>query len=206
MSAYKVNKQVFLGGQIIGVGVYDESRIPHDSNVAKFIEDYCNNQKSLPLDEKDIPPYFEIIGGNGQQIPQTPEQKVEQKVDNYVGMGKKKLLELARQRGLKANNKLSEKELIEVLVEADKVEINNDENKKFTFKSGEEFTAMSTDEQVEYLDGIFVLPDDIEDGSDDETEYINSMTEAVTEYSGLSLEKEAVDKIKEILDYVNGEE
>lgn len=206
MSAYKVNKQVFLGGQIIGVGVYDESRIPHDSNVAKFIEDYCNNQKSLPLNEKDIPPYFEIIGGNGQQIPQTPEQKVERKMDNYVGMGKKKLLELARQRGLKVNNKMSEKELIEVLVEADKVEINNDENKKFTFKSGEEFTAMSTDEQVEYLDGIFVLPDDIEDGSDDETEYINSMTEAVTEYSGLSLEKEAVDKIKEILDYVNGEE
>lgn len=206
MNAYKVNKQVFLGGQIIGVGVYDESRIPHDSNVAKFIEEYCNKQKSLPLAEKDVPPYFEIIGGDEQQVPKTPEQKVEQKVNSYVGMGKKKLLELAKQRGLNVNNKMSEKELIEVLVEADKVVINNDANKKFTFKSGDEFGAMPTKEQVEYLDSIFALPDGIEDGSDDETEYINSMTEAVTEYSGLSLEQEAVDKIKEILDYVNGEE
>lgn len=206
MSAYKVNKQVFLGGQIIGVGVYDESRIPHSSNVAKFIEGYCNNQKSLPLEKKDIPPYFEILGGNGQQTPQTPEQKVEQKVDNYVGMGKKKLLELARQKGLKVNNKMSEKELIEVLVESDKVEINNDANKKFVFKSGDEFVAMPTEEQVNYLDGIFALPDGVEDGSEEETEYINSMTEAVTEYSGLSLEQEVIDKIKEILDYVNGEE
>lgn len=203
MVAYKVNKQVFLGGRIIGVGVYDESRIRAEA--IPFIKEYCDKQKTLSLDEKDIPPYFEIIDTD-KKVAETVDEKLGQQLESYIGMGKKKLLELAKQRGLKASNKMSEKELIALLTENDKKDIEEAQQSKFLFKSGDEFSSMDTSAQVDYLDSIFSMPDDVEENSDEETEYINTMVEAVTTYGGLSLEQEAVDKIKEILDWANADD
>ena len=59
---------------------------------------------------------------------------------------------------------------------------------------------------MEYLDSIFCLPENIEDGSKEEAEYMTALGNITNVYGGLSVEQEVIEKIKEILDYLNGEE
>lgn len=203
MKLYKVNAQTIMNGHLVGVGTYDADRI--GSTKIPFIEEYCANQKKLPLDKRDIPPYFEIIDTEKPKA-ESVDEKLNQQFEGYVGLQKKELLELCKQRGLSVNSRMQNAELINLLTEDDKKEVSDEQDKLFTFKSSDEFLELDVSEQVDYLDSIFALPDGVEENSDEETEYMDSMIEAVTMYGGLSLEQEAIDKIKEILEWANGEE
>lgn len=196
---YKVNVQTILNGFLVGVGTYDAERL---GKSVDFIESYCNEQKSLPFEKKDVPPKFELIDTEAKV--DTIQQKVEQKLNNYIGMNGNQLKDIARQKGLDFKGNISNKELIAMLTEADEKEATQTENENtFGFKTAEEFEALDDDAKVEYLDDIFSLPEDIEDGSEEEAKYIEALGDIVQTYSGLSLAEEVVDKVKEILEYCN---
>lgn len=201
MKLYKVNAQTMLNGFLVGIGTYDAERL--GKSVDK-IEAYCKEQKALPLEKRDIPPYFEIIDTDSKA--ETPEQKMEQNTNKYVSMQKKDLLELCKQRGIdEAKGNMSNADLVKLLLDYDANHVDNDDN-KFGFKSAEEFLALDTEQQVEYLDEIFCTPDGIDEDSEEAVEYMNALEEAVAIYGGLSIEQDTVDKIKEIVDYLNGED
>lgn len=198
---YKVNVQTFSNGFLLGVGTYDAERL---GNSVDFIEQYDADQKALPLEKRDIPPMFEVI--DTDKVVTTEEEREEAKLSEYSNMSKKDLTELCKQRGIEIKGKASQKELITLLVESDKSEMQNNDGIDNRFKSVDEFMLMKADEQIEYLDSVFVLPDGIEEGTDEEAEYIEALEVAVTAYGGMSVEKKVVAKIKDILDYINGDE
>lgn len=199
---YKVNVQTFSNGFLLGVGTYDAERI---GNSKAFVEQYCKEQKALPLEQRDIPPMFEIIDTD-KKSPASDEEKQEAKVAEYSNMSKKDLTELCKQRGIEVKGKPSQKDLVLLLTEADKVQMPNNDGIDTRFKSADEFVSVDTERQVAYLDEIFELPDGIEAGTDEEADYISALEVAVNTYGGMSVAQEVVDKIKEILDYINGEE
>lgn len=202
MKLYKVNIQTILNGFLVGCGTYDAERLGQSVD---YIEQYCAEQKVLPLEQRHLPPYFEIIDTEAKA--DTPEQKLEQKTEAYAGKTKKELLEICKQRGIEANKNMSNPDLINLLIEADKKVMDDDENENpFGFKTSDDFISLSVEEQVEYLDSIFALPEGIDEDSDEAVEYMNALEVIVKTYGGLSIEQEAIDKIKEIVDYLNGEE
>lgn len=197
---YKVNIQTFSNGFLLGVGTYDETRI---GNSKTFIETYCQKQKELPFEKRDIPPKFEIIDTN--KVSNVDGEKQDVKFLEYSKMSKKELIQLCKQRGLNANKHLSQQDLVLMLIESDKNEVSNNVIDS-RFKSSDEFVSMDVENQIAYLDSIFSLPDNIEEGSDEESEYISALEMVVTAYGGMSVTNDVVAKIKEILDYINGEE
>ena len=197
---YKVNVQTILDGFLTGVGTYDAERL---GKSVEFIESYCTEQKELPLEKKDVPPLFEIIDTDAKV--DTVQQIVEQKVDSYISMTHEQLVDIAKQKGLDFKSNISNKELIALLTESDETEAIKEEVENiFGFKSVEEFDKLDANSKIEYLDNIFSLPENIEDGSEEEIQYIDALEEIVKSYSGLSLSKKVVEKVKEILDYCNG--
>lgn len=201
MKLYKVNVQTFLNGFLVGTGTYDSDRIGLS---ADYIEQYCAEQKSLPFEKRHIPPYFEII--DTEAMPTTAEEKIESNLNSYIGMNKNQLFDLCKQRGIEATKKMSNGELVQLLAENDKVEaVSEDGSNKYNFHDAETFQSLSVADQCEYLDDIFSVPTDIEDGSDEEVAYFDALNNVVMVYSGLSLEDETVEKVKEILEYLNGE-
>lgn len=190
---YKVNKQVILDGFIIGIGVFDESQIGDKG--ADFIKEYCDNQLSIPVSQRDVPPFFELENDNDEENEQYDQER-------YLGKTKKELIELCKQRGLKVNNKMTSEEIINILGEKDREEYKG-EFSKFSFKSSDDFADLDSKDQVEYLEEVFYLPENIQDDSDDATEYVNKLLDTIKEYGGLSLDSVVVDKIKEIMNYIN---
>jgi len=196
---YKVNVQTRLNGALFGVGRYDAERI---GNAATDIEQYVNEQKALPFEQRDIPPIFEII--DTDRSADTVEQKLEQKVDEYVGMNKNELLDLAKQRGLDVKKNMSAKTIIEMLSNEDEKVVTDENNvtNQYNFKDADDFNALDDDAKIEYLDEIFSIPDGVNTPEEEEA-YIKALGEVVQIYSGLSLNDEAIEKVKEILDYCN---
>lgn len=196
---YKSNIQTIVDGFLLGIGIYDEA---HISAAAKsMIEKYCANQRLMPLERRQIPPYFEII--DTEASPESVNDKLDMLTNTYAGKTKRELIDLCKQRGLEVPKKPNNADLVALLVDNDKNEILNKDN-RFTFKSDEEFTDLAVQDQLQYLNEIFNLPDDIEENSNDEVEYMNALEEQIIIYGNLSLEEKVLSKIKDILHYING--
>lgn len=196
---YKSNIQTIIDGFLLGVGIYDEEHI--SDAVKSTIETYCAKQRLMPLERRQIPPYFEII--DTEASPESVNDKLDMLTNTYAGKTKRELIDLCKQRGLEVPKKPNNADLVALLVDNDKNEILNKDN-RFTFKSDEEFTDLAVQDQLQYLNEIFNLPDDIEENSNDEVEYMNALEEQIIIYGNLSLEEKVLSKIKDILHYING--
>lgn len=192
----KLNVQTRLDGVLLGVGLHDKDKL--SDNAFKTVEQYVAEQRALPLAERHLPPYFEIIDTEAKFDNQ--EQKLENKQNAYMGMKQKELRDLCKTRGIEYKNTDSNAKLIELLIADDEDEIGGNESTSY-FKDSDEFLALSANEQIDYLEEIFGLPDDIDEDSDEAQKYSDELVETVTMYSALSLEDEVVEKVKEILDY-----
>ena len=190
---YKANIQTFVDGFLLCVGTYDADSL--NESAKDMMLSYAKEQKALPLEKRDIPPYFEVFD---TEKPLTFDDKV----DEYSGMTRRTLIDLCKQRGLAVNKNVKIPELITMLVNNDRKM--HEAESSYGFKTSDDFLALSSEEQVEYLDSIFCLPDGVEDGSDEESAYMGALADAVNMYSGLSLDNIVIEKVKEILEYTNG--
>lgn len=199
----KLNVQTMVGGILLGVGTYPQERI--NERGWKFVEAYNAEQKSLPLEKRDLPPYFEIIDTD-KKVPETLNDKLNEKENAYVGLSKAELKDICKQRGIDYPSNPTNAVLISLLVEDDEKQIKSGTDWNDQFKTPEEFEQLSATEQVEYLDEIFCLPDGMEEDSEEAVKYSGDLVVVINTYAGLSLEAEAVEKVKEILAYYAEEE
>lgn len=205
----RLNVQTRVGDNLLGIGTYDLSTI--SKSAIKEIEEYCKTQKSLPLEKRDVPPYFEIIkessdsatnqdanGSSNKNTNNEPKSDANDGVDKYINLSNKELRDLCKQRGIETKQLKSNKDFIQALVDNDKEEVDEWDNQ---FKSPDAFSEMSSDNQIEYLDDIFGLPEDIDEDSDEAIKYSDDLVVAVNAYAGLSLDAEVIEKVKEIISY-----
>lgn len=201
MKVYKFNIQTMLNGFLFGTGTYDEERV---GNAKEYIEQYIQEQNSLPYSERHIPPYFEIIDTDN---PITVNDIINENRQKYYKMSKGQLLDECKVRGLDVNIDLTPEQLINMLLDDFDTSVatvtNNEPPTTEYFISVDEFLSLKDKEKTEYLDSIFVLPDGVDEGSDEEIKYYEALSKLVTDYGSNNVSKKVSEKIKEILDYCN---
>ena len=201
MKVYKFNIQTMLNGFLFGTGTYDEERV---GNAKEYIEQYVQEQNSLPYSERHIPPYFEIVDTDN---PISVNDIINENRQKYYKMSKGQLLDECKVRGLDVNMDLTPEQLINMLLDDFDTSVatvtSNEPPTTEYFISVDEFLSLKDKEKIEYLDSIFVLPDGVDEGSDEEIKYYEALSKLVTDYGSNNVSKKVSEKIKEILDYCN---
>lgn len=196
----RLNVQTRVGGILLGVGIHDTENIPAEA--LDRIKAYQEEQKALPLEKRDVPPYYEIISDVKNVDPHSLKDggSTDTNVDKYISLNNKELKDLCKQRGIDIKGLKSNKELISALTANDEKELDDNawENR---FLSPDEFLELSAKKQNDYLDDIYGLPDDIDEDSEEADNYSEDLIEAVKSYSALSLDNSVVEKVKEIISY-----
>ena len=182
----RINKQTFLNGIIYGAGVHSLDKF--SESAINSIKEYQQEQLALPVDERDNPLFYQIVGDvNEEAVIEETDNSI---MEYYASLTNKELKEECRKKGIEFKNNAKNAELIELLVESD------EQDDEGLFWDAESFSSASDEDKIDYLESIAEIPDDY-----DEEAYGKCVIDALHSYGALSLNKDVVEKIKEVLEY-----